>query len=221
VGWRSVLFALFPWTWLLQESLRRTVGVWLEGARERKNIFKDLRLVVDQLQASLAVGMPLRGAFERMGRENWRSGVFRENIDKVTSSLALGRSLKETLDSTGAALLSGKGESRTVGVLFSSLALCEELGANTEALLGSLKVRLGEREELIRRMAAGTAQVRFQAFVLCVSPLAFAVGYLLLSPSKLKFFTDTWVGISVLGVSLGLNGAGAYTTWKMVARWKS
>jgi Flp pilus assembly protein TadB len=184
---------------------------------ERAAVTFDLRKLLDDVEGGLAVGLHVRQAFPSDGR-GYRSRI-------VASTL---RALAESHESCdGAAALEAEAhrllaapqeDFRLLGAFLSSLALCEKVGANTGNLLRAMRGRLEEREALRRRMRADTAQIRFQAWVLCCAPSAFGIGHALVFPSRSAFFVSSGLGLICLTVVMVGNLAGAGWAWLLCQR---
>lgn len=201
--------------WLAEQAWKRGVLPSLESYRERRVFAPALGELLDHVQSSLSVGLPLRRTLEDTATLRGPSLRLRADLQRLRSRLEVGEGVPSALRAEGERLLAAGGEQRLLGLLFTNLALCERLGSNTAQVVGSVRARLGERASLLRKLRADTAQVRFQGAVLCAAPAAFALGYAILSPARFSFFLDSPAGVLVLAIVAALNAIGAFVTFRL------
>lgn len=209
-GWET--FAPY---WLVRNAWNEILRPAWEHYHERKAFAPALGELLDHVQSSLSVGIPLRRTLEEAASLRGRSARMRENLLRLRTRLDVGEGVPVALRAEGERLLAVGGEERLLGLLFTNLALCERLGANTAQVVGSVRARLGERAALLRRLRADTAQVRFQGAVLCCAPSVFALGFAVLSPERFDFFLGSSIGVVTLGVVAALNVTGGLVTFRL------
>lgn len=214
--WRDVPLALSPLIGAAIFVLSVAEVRWFAPRRERVRLHTDLRRLIDHLQASLAAGLHLRQSLERLELEPYTSDALGQSLVRLRNGLASAQSFRELLRSESEALTAAPGDARLAGALFASLSACERLGANTRTLLAAASASLEERLSLLRKLRADTAQARFQALLLCSSPVAAAMVYAVFLPKRFEFFTHSWVGGGIFSISLLLTAIGALIAWRLV-----
>ena len=208
----------FPLAWILLLGHTRVLGPWLKRRKERSLFLAELRMLLDHLSAATSVGLHLLQSFPRDG-ESYLSPVLRNTFAALERSRILGEDTNAIMEKEGRHLLSKNGEERYAGLLFTSLAVSERMGANTSKLLQALRDRLDARHALLRKIRIDTAQARFQGAVLCLAPFFMGGGYAFVFPRRFSFFLDTPIGNGLLVVILALTLLGGAVTWRLVSRW--
>ena len=86
---------------------------------------------------------------------------------------------------------------------------------NLVSILEKLKIKINDKIMLDSKMSATTAQIRFQSYVIRVSPLFISIVIWLISPSYILFFFDNEIGIILLFTMILLNAVGFYILKKI------
>ena len=216
----SAVAIVVPGPWICTWAFCHAKRVLLDGRRQRGALRNDLRVILDHLMAASAAGLHVRQALPR-GSGEFESRLMIQTLAALDHARALGLDVNRALQCQGGRLSLQKDEGRYLGHLLVSLALCERMGVNTSRLLGALRTRLDERLALLRKLRVETAQVRFQALVLCVAPFAFGAGYAVIFPARFAYFLDSPVGHCLLCASIVSTTLGGFLTWRMAQRWGS
>ncbi len=210
LGWLGGLRMAGPLFGLaLGLSLPLAPRAWIAGRAEaaRRRFGEQLPLVMDALASGLSAGLSFQQAIAYAAEELPRPASLA--LRTLTYRLALGIPVESAL----IRLLDSYPE-ESLGMVVDGLILQRQFGGDLVRMLAETGARLRERVELEREVRAVTAQGRLSGWVLAAL-VPVSAGMLLLSnPRYIDVLFDTWIGQSLLVLSLMLQLAG----WAVISR---
>lgn len=178
--------------------------------RDRRHLRADLIKSLEGLVAGVKAGLQLSEALEFVRKRGVSNALVQDVLERISQGRALGLGLQESLAQTQT-LLAGPTESlQALARFVALLQLGSACGGSSLELLEAHKERLSASLKLARILRVQTAQVRFQALCLSLSPVVIFTGLVVLSDTQARFFFHTTQGHVCLVVMLVLELCAAF-----------
>lgn len=164
--------------------------------------------LIEILMGCLGAGLPISDALGfAYSKRSWVP-----SIDSALKTICHGRergmSVRQCFEAATLNLATF-GPDRFLRQLLHSLMIGHEMGGNLTNLLKKIQVKTQDSMELQRKISVSTAQMRMQAWVVALAPLALALILLVISPEHVLFFFKSMVGFAILLMMIFLNVVGA------------
>jgi tight adherence protein B len=182
---------------------------WIAGRAEtaRRRFGEQLPQVLDALASGLSAGLSLAQAVDYAAEELARPAS--AALRTLSLRLALGIPMERAL----ASLLDAHPDD-AFPLVVDGIALQRQFGGDLIRMLSETGARLRERIEVEQEVRAVTAQGRLSGWVLAALVPVSAALLLLSNPRYIDVLFDTWIGQSLLVLSLMLQLAG----WAVISR---
>jgi len=160
------------------------VYILYNRSRRLKKFEENLPDAIDLFTRTMKAGHNIHSGLDTIAKESVEPvrGEFR----KVMEELALGSPIEPTLHNLGQRM-----PLIDLKFFITGLILQRQTGANMVSVLENLSSLVRERLNMAARLRAHTAQQRFSAGLLCLMPIAVALGFWVLRPEYIRLlYTD-------------------------------
>lgn len=186
--------------------------VWLRGEQDRRR--EALRDAVPDALRSLGVcfrsGLSLLQTFHQVAQET--KGPLADLFQRAAHRLEVGQSAQEALE----ALRSGSSVPELAFVAV-ALDVQHQTGGSMQRVLEAARETVESQIELRRSLRVQTAQARLSARVVSIMPFVLVAIFSLVSEGFLMPFFESFAGLVLLGVALGMQAAGVLVVRRILA----
>lgn len=185
-------------------SFRRPFPSWLKERSRKKRIDASREVLPQALEIAIQgmkAGQTVPQTLEYLSQE--APPPLREEFAAVCNEMAWGASAEQALSH-----LAERVPTPDIERFLESYRLSRKTGANLTHLLQTLHDGMEERNRLIRRMEAMTAQARLSGILMGCLPLFLAVILAVMDPLLMAPLFTTLEGWAILSVALALELAG-------------
>jgi tight adherence protein B len=167
------------------------VYILYNRSRRLKKFEENLPDAIDLFTRTMKAGHNIHSGLDTIAKESLEPvrGEFR----KVMEELALGSPIEPTLHNLGQRI-----PLIDLKFFITGLILQRQTGANMVSVLENLSSLVRERLNMAARLRAHTAQQRFSAGLLCLMPIAVALGFWVLRPEYIRLLYTDPTGIKFL-----------------------
>lgn len=222
--WTSAfLFCLFSMAlmWLFTQSWYLSMGLGFlflmlptylikRFKKRRLQLFdKQLPDMLLSLSSALRSGSGVQNALKLFAEES--QAPLSQELGLLVREQRLGLSFEQALDN-----LNVRMPSESTQLMVSSLKIAQQTGGNLADALERIAATLRSSLQIQGRIKALTSQGKMQAWVMSVLPLFLLLVLNYLDAEAMQYLWNSWVGWSVLGLILFLEGLGMWMIRKIV-----
>jgi len=200
------LVALIVWGALL--IVPRIVIEW-KWEKQRKLIDRQLAEAVLQMSTSVASGMTLVQAIERLTERC--PDPIRTEFRIMSNQWRLGADLQSTIEEAKQRL-----NLPNFNLFASALLINQRMGGNVVTTLERLAFSVEGIERMRQEVRAATAEGRMNVKVLAVSPVIMLGLSCFIDAGAVGMLFTTPVGLMMLGASIALTALGTFWAWRIV-----
>jgi tight adherence protein B len=158
---------------------------------------------------SLKAGMTLPQAMDVLARE--MPNPMRQEMRLTCQELRLGVEMQEALRH-----LYERMPSPDLDLIVTSVDITRDVGGNLTEVFDNIAHTIRERFRIEGKIDALTAQGKMQAWVICLLPVALALGMHYVSPGSMDVLVTTWQGAMVILLALLVEAVGVFIITRIV-----
>jgi len=187
-------------------------AVWLNGerARRRERLAKQLPEAAQSVATALRAGFSLQHGLAVVADQ--MESPIAEEFNRVNIDLNVGSTIEESL----LALLQ-RNESAEMNLFITAILVQRSSGGNLAEILEMVAEQMRETQRLVGEVRTMTAQQRFSGIVLAVWPMLLLGVFALLNWHQTSLLFTTTVGVTLLGIALGLEFLGYLAIRKILS----
>ncbi|MHC4415644.1 MAG: type II secretion system F family protein [Planctomycetota bacterium] len=194
--------------WVLLVAVPR-IAIDRAWAKRRKQIEEQLPVAVRQMSSSVASGMTLAQAIERLAER--APDPIRVEFRVMTGYWKLGSDFSATIEAAKRRL-----DLQNFNLFASAILVNQRLGGNISLTLDRLAASLESIEQMKRDVYAATAEGRTNIKVLAVAPFGMLGLVTLMDSEAVGMLMTRPIGHLLLGVAAILAAAGTLWAWRIV-----
>lgn len=207
-----ILFLISPILYLLFPIFIKyfyLINLRIKNRIERKNQMKEIPKLIEYLKSYLKSGIQATQAIQIISKKNKWTPPIQNSLSQITNYYSQGMSFESSINVVISSIPNHKYNYFLLFFL-SSLKLGYSSGGNIVSILEKVKSKIESSIFLDQKIHATTAQMRLQAIIISLAPLALAFIIFFISPSYILFFFYNEIGNFLLFLMLSLNIIGFY-----------
>lgn len=214
-----ILFLLNPILYLFFPNFIKyfcNIKKRIQNQKDRRKQMNEIPKLIEQLKSYLKSGVQTSQAVLLLSKKNRWSASIQNSLSQITGYYSQGMSFESSISMVISSLPNHK-HNHFLLFFLSSLRLGHLSGGNMVSILENVKSKIENSILLNHKIRSTTAQMRLQAIIISIAPIALALIIWIISPSYILFFFENEIGNVLFVIMLLLNAIGFYFL-KLISR---
>jgi tight adherence protein B len=207
-----ILYLLYPHLLQYLQNIKKRI----QNGIERRKQIKEIPKLIEYLKSYIKSGVQPSQAIKIISKKRKWSSPIQNSLSQMTNYYSQGMSFESSIHIVISSISKNK-YNHFLLFFLSSLRIGYMSGGNMVSILEKVKNKIENSIFLDQKIHATTAQIRLQAIIISLAPLALASIIWFISPSYILFFFDNKVGNFLFAFMLLLNVVGFYLL-KLISR---
>ena len=169
---------------------------------KKNDEYEDFLMILNFIKASLRSGMPFAAVLEQIKVSPKYRRLFVELGLGSLLSLGMKQATEDSFYSRERLLAHNHGNLEFISDFSTCLIYSMKFGGNIDAVIEHFVKIVKSTQQARKQFAVSTAQMRFQAQILCYSPFILALLFLIADPERIFVFFRSGVGFFCIGIMI-------------------